>query len=85
MQHTFGRLLDMGRLRAVPAPQIDSDGETEDWGDSAHDDVSIYRRTLNIVVSDRIDAGERPLRPTDAQERTRIQADEHDNGWKATA
>lgn len=72
MPYTFGRLLDMGRLRAVPAPQIDSDGETEDWGDPAHDDLSIYRRTLNVVISDRIGAGERPLRPTERD-------------WQATA
>jgi hypothetical protein len=84
MHYTLGNLTAMARYRIITAPSQDSDGDNEGWDDG--EAPSLYRRTLNVIVSDRIDANERPLRPrTDTQERTRIAADERDNGWKVPA
>jgi len=85
MRYTFGNPMDMGRrFIQTPPEQLDDDGENDGWG-VQHEDPSIYRRTINVIVSDRIQAGERPLRPrTDAQ-RADIATNEHDNGWKQTA
>lgn len=76
MQHTFGRLLDMGRLIARPAPQLDSDADNETPWRTVDSDVhyaDLTSKTVCIIAAE----SDRTRWQTDAEERERIAADGH--------